>query len=50
MIKDKQVQQLKDSLQKKKEELEKRLEKINQNNGTEAFIREKKMFDFLLII
>lgn len=49
IIKEKQVQKLKDSLQKKKEELEKKLEKIDQNN-TEAFGRDNKMFDFTLSI
>ncbi len=50
VIKEKQVKNLKDSLEKKKEELEKRLEKIDQSNGTEAFTRDNKRFDFIVII
>ena len=50
LLKEKQMHNLKDSLQKKKEELEKKLEKIDQNNGTEAFNCENKMFDFVITI
>ena len=48
VIKDKQVQKLKDSLQRKKEELEKKLEKIDQ--GTSADAINGKKFDFILSI
>jgi hypothetical protein len=50
VVKEKQVQKIKDSLLKKKEELEKKLEKIDQNNNTEAFGRDSKKFDFVLSI
>jgi len=50
VVKEKQVQKIKDSLLKKKEELEKKLEKIDQNNNAEAFGRDSKKFDFVLSI
>jgi len=49
VIKEKEIKKVKDSLLKKKEELEKKLEKID-NGGEEAFRRYEKGYDFILSI
>ncbi|HUS01800.1 MAG TPA: hypothetical protein VMY77_08740, partial [Chitinophagaceae bacterium] len=48
VVKEKEVKRVKDSLQQKKEELEKKLEKLDQSPSADAINREK--FDFIMSI
>ena len=50
IIKQKQVEDTRDSLLKQKQELEKKLENINNKNGEEAFRSFDKEYDFVLSI
>ncbi|HUS00657.1 MAG TPA: PspC domain-containing protein, partial [Chitinophagaceae bacterium] len=48
IVKEKEVKRVKDSLQQKKEELEKKLEKLDQSPSADAINRQK--FDFIMSI